>query len=80
MSKSSLTFQQAMKVLRHKDRDLNFLRQENERLQAEIERQRKLKNAVANLLASAQGGDYGEIVCDADDFAELEQLAKKAAS
>ena len=51
---------------------VNELKQENERL-------RKLKNAVANLLASARGGrgDYSEIVCDADDFAELEQLAKK---
>tara|TARA_R100000951_G_scaffold49162_1_gene41543 strand:- start:103 stop:381 length:279 start_codon:yes stop_codon:yes gene_type:complete len=50
-----------------KDAEIKRLRQENQRL-------RELQNALTELLASAQGGDYGEIICDADDFAALEKI------
>lgn len=38
------------------------------------EEQRKLIEAVNDVIESAQGGKYGEIICDADDFATLEKV------
>ena len=40
-------------------------------MRAELER---LREALNDLLESAQGGKYGEIICDADDFAAVEKL------
>lgn len=33
-----------------------------------------LIEAVNDVLESAQGGKFGEIICDADDFATLEKV------
>jgi len=38
------------------------------------EKLERLREAVNDLLESAQGGKYGEIICDADDFAAVEKL------
>ena len=37
-------------------------------------KQKDLIEAVNDVIESAQGGKYGEIVCDADDFATLEKV------
>jgi len=34
----------------------------------------ELIEAVNDVIESAQGGKYGEIICDADDFAALEKI------
>ena len=34
----------------------------------------ELMEAVNDVIESAQGGKYGEIICDADDFAALEEI------
>ncbi len=44
---------------------------EKEMMRAEL---RRLREAVNDLLESAQGGKYGEIICGADDFAAVEKL------
>ncbi len=40
------------------------------------EKLERLREAVNDLLESAQGGKYGEIICDADDFAAVEKLVE----
>ncbi len=49
-----------------------------EEVQAEIERLRaaitQLHSACNDLVESAQGGKYGEIICDIDNFNALEKL------
>ncbi len=40
------------------------------------EKLERLREAVNDLLESAQGGKYGEIMCDADDFAAVEKLVE----
>lgn len=37
-------------------------------------KQKELIEAVNDVIESAQGGKYGEIICDADDFATLEKV------
>lgn len=37
----------------------------------------ELIEAVNDVIESAQGGKYGEIICDADDFAALEKIMQQ---
>ena len=37
-------------------------------------KEKELFEAINDVIESAQGGKYGEIVCDADDFATLEKV------
>ena len=37
-------------------------------------KQKELIQAVNDVIESAQGGKYGEIICDADDFTTLEKV------
>ena len=34
----------------------------------------RLREAVNDMIESSQGGERGEIICDADDFAAVENL------
>jgi len=48
--------------------------EEIERLQAEI---KQLRDAVHDVLDSARGGAYGEIICFTEDFVALERLIEE---
>lgn len=37
-------------------------------------KEKELFEAINDVIESAQGGKYGEIICDADDFATLEKV------
>jgi len=50
------------------------LREDNERLREEIKR---LRDAAYDVLDSARGGDYGEVVWDEEDFNTFEKIIDK---
>jgi len=38
---------------------------------------KRLRDAVQDVLNFARGGDYGEIICNVEDFAALEKLIEE---
>ena len=54
--------------------EIERLREDNEVLRGESQR---LRDAVQDVLDFARGGDYGEIICNVEDFAALEKLIEE---
>ena len=63
------------------DEIINDLREDNERLREDNEvlrgESQRLRDAVQDVLDFARGGDYGEIICNVEDFAALEKLIEE---
>lgn len=57
-----------------KNLDRHTIEVQDQLLNEAREKLERLREAVNDLLESAQGGKYGEIICDADDFAAVEKL------
>ncbi len=63
-----------MSHLTHSELDRHTIKVQDELLNQSRDQIKRLLTAVNDLLESAQGGKYGEIVCDADDFSAVEKI------